>query len=252
MKTLVPDYYRDFHCIAEKCRHSCCIGWEIDVDEDSLPRFLSDPLIAPHIDLTDTPHIRLGEGERCPFLKQDGLCEMFDRCGEDSLCQICRDHPRFRNYWTGIEEIGLGMVCEEAARIMLSRETPMKLILLEDDGEDEPLPEDEKWLWERREELWHDIDETGPRARLYEYLIYRHLPNALYDGMVDERIRLIDDSYRELTDAWEKTDGSVDALAEIVRVWSYDVEYDDEVIEKRLHEYLEEKMKNIRKGETHG
>ena len=31
-----PDFYDDFHCLAAACRHSCCVGWEIDVDEDSL------------------------------------------------------------------------------------------------------------------------------------------------------------------------------------------------------------------------
>ena len=34
MRIIAPDYYREFHCIADKCRHSCCIGWEIDIDAD--------------------------------------------------------------------------------------------------------------------------------------------------------------------------------------------------------------------------
>ena len=29
-----PDYYDRFHCIAGACSDSCCIGWEIDVDEE--------------------------------------------------------------------------------------------------------------------------------------------------------------------------------------------------------------------------
>ena len=29
-----PDFYGKFKCTAEKCRHSCCIGWEIDIDDD--------------------------------------------------------------------------------------------------------------------------------------------------------------------------------------------------------------------------
>ena len=36
MIMLVPNYYKDFLCIADKCRHSCCIGWEIDIDEETL------------------------------------------------------------------------------------------------------------------------------------------------------------------------------------------------------------------------
>ena len=35
MLHIVPDYYKDFKCIADKCRHNCCIGWEIDIDLDT-------------------------------------------------------------------------------------------------------------------------------------------------------------------------------------------------------------------------
>lgn len=41
MKTVVPSYYKDFRCIAGDCRHTCCVGWEIGVDEDSAARFPS-------------------------------------------------------------------------------------------------------------------------------------------------------------------------------------------------------------------
>ena len=39
MKTVVPSYYKDFRCIAGDCRHTCCVGWEVDVDENSAVRF---------------------------------------------------------------------------------------------------------------------------------------------------------------------------------------------------------------------
>ena len=35
MKLIAPDYYNKFSCIADKCRHSCCVGWEIDIDENT-------------------------------------------------------------------------------------------------------------------------------------------------------------------------------------------------------------------------
>ena len=31
----VPDYFKEFSCIAGACKDSCCLGWEIDIDEDS-------------------------------------------------------------------------------------------------------------------------------------------------------------------------------------------------------------------------
>lgn len=234
VKTVVPDYYASFRCIAGACRHTCCAGWEIEIDPDSLARWRGDADIAPHIEYGETPHIRLADGERCPFLDSDGLCRLILRSGEDVLCNICRDHPRFRSFWSDRVEIGLGLVCEEAARLILSRETPAREVVLDDDGAEEELPEDEAWLMELRASLTERITETGPRARLLEYLIRRHLPDALYDGRLEARLAFIDSAFREVTAAWEDTDGSIEALAECARRWSYDVEYDADELEKRL------------------
>ena len=204
------------------------------MDEESRERFLAVPEIAEKLETVETAKIKLLPGERCPFLNSRGLCDMIIRYGEDMLCGICRDHPRFRNYWTDRTELGLGLVCEEAARLILSREKPMTLISLEDDGREEPLPEDELWLTEYRDRLLSEISEEGCRARLLEYLIYRHIPDALYDGRVEERTAFVRSAYEEITDAWERTDRSLEALVECCRVFSYDVEYDDEVLEERI------------------
>ena len=44
MKLIAPDYYPRFRCIADRCRHSCCVGWEIDVDEESLEKYAALPV----------------------------------------------------------------------------------------------------------------------------------------------------------------------------------------------------------------
>ena len=142
MQIIVPNYYKEFRCIADKCQHSCCIGWEIDIDEDSLARF--DALSGPYGDILrtridrsgETPHYRLSAGERCPFLQPNGLCEMILKLGEDALCQICADHPRFRNHFSHRVELGIGLCCEAAAALILKREAPMTLEVWEDDGID--------------------------------------------------------------------------------------------------------------------
>lgn len=43
MKLIAPDYYPQFRCIADKCRHSCCIGWEIDIDTDTREKYRRVP-----------------------------------------------------------------------------------------------------------------------------------------------------------------------------------------------------------------
>lgn len=39
----VPDYFSEFSCIAGECKDSCCLGWEIDIDEDSYEYYQTLP-----------------------------------------------------------------------------------------------------------------------------------------------------------------------------------------------------------------
>lgn len=141
MKLVAPDYYPSFRCKAGACRHTCCVGWEIDIDQASLARYRRVPgamgqRLRRDIDW-ENACFRLDEGERCPFLNASGLCDLILSLGEGSLCQICADHPRFRNFLAGRTEIGLGLCCEAAAELVLSRQEPMRLVALEDGEEDE-------------------------------------------------------------------------------------------------------------------
>ena len=36
---IVPVYYEKFHCLADHCRRSCCIGWELDLDDETWERY---------------------------------------------------------------------------------------------------------------------------------------------------------------------------------------------------------------------
>jgi lysine-N-methylase len=126
MKLYAPSYYKDFECIADRCTHSCCIGWEIDIDEETLEKYKKlkngyGPVIMNSISFEGTPHFKLCENDRCPHLDKKGLCKIILNYGKDHLCQICSEHPRFYNY-TSVAEVGIGMSCEESARIILTWE----------------------------------------------------------------------------------------------------------------------------------
>ena len=69
----------------------------------------------------EPPHFRLDAAGRCAMLREDNLCELQRTLGESALCNICRDHPRYRVFLPGRTEIGLGLCCEEAARLLLSQ-----------------------------------------------------------------------------------------------------------------------------------
>ena len=235
MNVYVPDYYLQFHCIANQCKHTCCEGWEIDIDEESLIRYQAmrgefGERMRACIDEEEAPHFLLDEHERCPLLNDQNLCELILNCGEESLCQICKDHPRFRNYWSDRTEIGLGMACEEAARIILTSDHPMGLIRLEGD-DPAALDETEQWLMDYRQQMLDNVAEQGPAARLREYLIYRHIADALYDGRVEERTAFVNSAFGMITRGWE---GSLADLIERCRVFSNEIEYDDEKLETEI------------------
>ncbi len=134
MLTITPNYYNDFKCIANKCKHSCCIGWEIDIDASTLEKYNNlkvgfADVLKSNIEFNEIPHFRLDQNEHCPFLSKNGLCDIITNLGEDMLCQICSDHPRFRNFYEEYQEIGLGLCCEAAAEIILTNKEKAKLNL---------------------------------------------------------------------------------------------------------------------------
>ena len=130
MMLVYPSYYPDFRCIADRCRHSCCVGWEIDVDPatlalyDSLEGELGDRL---RRSIADGHFVQDASG-RCPFLNDSGLCDLITACGEGALCDICYEHPRFRHWYSDREEVGLGLCCEAAVDLLLQQTEPIALV----------------------------------------------------------------------------------------------------------------------------
>lgn len=119
-------------------------------------------------------------------------------------------------------------MCEEAARLILTWEKPMELILLSGDGKGR-LPEDEMELLCVREKLFSQVPSVagrGPEARLLEYLIFRHIADALYDGRLRERVEYVKATWQRLLEKWQG--GSLEELIEICRVYSDTEEYCDD------------------------
>ena len=118
---------------------------------------------------------------RCRFLNEKNLCTAYLRVGEQAMAEICREHPRFHNWYADVLETGLGLCCEETARLILTTPGPFTLT---------GLPADE---WEALLTLGESTpsaflspsaspEEEAELARIGVYLIYRYfLPLAL-DG----------------------------------------------------------------------
>lgn len=136
MKEYVLSYYQNFKCIANECKHTCCTGWDMYIDRDTLSDYKNltadySKTLKSGIDFKKSK-FKTNKG-RCAFLNSDGLCDIILNLGEQKLCQICRDHPRFKVYYDNVVETGLGFCCEKATEIILSYQDKITPVLISDD-----------------------------------------------------------------------------------------------------------------------
>ena len=157
MEIYAPDYYLKFKCIADKCRHSCCIGWDVYVDYETLQKYaregseLGSRIRNALTELEDGIGFKMCQDGRCPFLDDSGLCDIITQKGDDLLCEICREHPRFYNFFSDRIETGIGLSCEEASRIITGAEAPAGLVGVSTvDDEEYELQDIEKYVLENR------------------------------------------------------------------------------------------------------
>ena len=145
-----PSYYSQFHCIGGSCPDSCCIGWEVDIDEETYNYYksLKGPFgdrLRAHIreDGTDR-YFPLCEGGRCPFLNRENLCDIITQLGEESLAQVCMEYPRYFLEKGDYEQIDLSLSCMELGRIFFEDPDPIEYIreeMPDADADANPIPD---------------------------------------------------------------------------------------------------------------
>ncbi len=134
------DDFDEFKCIADKCPESCCLGWQIVIDFDSLEKYekMPGPMGQRLKDSIDWKEESFKQTDRrCTMLNDDNLCDLQLSCGESALCYTCRTYPRHVEEYDGIREYSLSLSCPEVARIMIDRQKPLGFIETEDDVEDD-------------------------------------------------------------------------------------------------------------------
>lgn len=142
-----PNYYHQFRCLAGSCPRSCCIGWEVEIDEDTaaayaaVPGSLGDELRRSLQWDSDGALCFPLNGARCPFLDDENLCRIHRTLGTEYTSLTCREHPRFTEDFGTVQETSLSASCPEAARLLLVGDTPLSFLSEEtadsgDDGED--------------------------------------------------------------------------------------------------------------------
>lgn len=141
MRVKVPDYYKEFKCIAGDCKDSCCAGWEVDVDERAQEYYvtvsgafgkrLKDSTIIDE----DGIRFTLTPNKRCCFLNDCNLCDLYTALGEEHLCDTCAEFPRFYECFGDLKEKGISLSCPTAADLILRYTEPLTWEEQEEDDE---------------------------------------------------------------------------------------------------------------------
>ncbi len=149
----VPEYYDEFSCIASRCKDSCCAGWEIDIDDESYEYYRSvegsfgDRLRESMFVAEDGGYrFKLKGPKRCAMLNDNNLCDLYTALGEEALCEVCTEYPRFSLVYGQVEQKALSLSCEEVGRILFGRTEPEQLIDIELLGDCEDDEEDPQYV----------------------------------------------------------------------------------------------------------
>lgn len=149
----VPEYYDEFSCIASRCKDSCCAGWEIDIDDESYEYYRSvegtfgDRLRESMFVAEDGGYrFKLKGSKRCAMLNDNNLCDLYTALGEEALCEVCTEYPRFSLVYGQVEQKALSLSCEEVGRILFGRTEPEQLIDIELPGDCEDDEEDPQYV----------------------------------------------------------------------------------------------------------
>lgn len=148
MKLFYPEIFEKFQCTGSKCKDNCCkTDWDIEIDDDtySFYKNLDGGIGKKLVDCVsdeDGCHYLARKDGRCPLLNDKGLCSLQFEYGEDKISDICREHPRFYEWFGNYKEAGVGLACEEAVRLLLSDDRPIKFFTKDIDEEPDDLEYD--------------------------------------------------------------------------------------------------------------
>lgn len=142
MRVRRPSYMKDFKCIGSACTDTCCAGWEIVIDDTTYEAYkqvegsFGERLRQQIGEEQGEAYFKLQKGRRCSFLNQENLCDIFIEIGENMLCDICREHPRYYEWFGDYTEMGIGLCCEAAEQLIFSSEEKATFELITEDQEE--------------------------------------------------------------------------------------------------------------------
>ncbi len=177
--------YNDFKCTANKCKFTCCEGWDINIDKDTYEKwekvekdstYLLNGVKSKECNGKEEYFIKKETFEKCPFLDEEGLCNIVKSHGEGYLSKTCHSFPRMNNDFRYKRELSLSCSCPEVVQILDKIEGK---IFMEPEGRN------------NKEELLEiKIENINQGEELLELKIRESLINIVYEDKfsLDERL----------------------------------------------------------------
>lgn len=247
MKITRPDFYNDFKCTASNCSDSCCIGWDIYIDEfteeiySNIEGEFGEKLRNNISCDSDGDAFFKMKNKRCPFLNRENLCDVFITLGENYLCDICTEHPRFYNTHGEICEEGLGLACEEVCRLVLNHVEPIGFIY--DENDEESFDDDDiSGLIEQREKL---IKIAQNRKLSISERMNLLMKTGEYPDVPNVKLIEIYKSLESMEDKYgEILSGASDKQIDKISVEEYETDF-EHILVYMLYRYFTEREKAI-------
>lgn len=137
--------YDSFKCIADKCKFTCCSGWDINIDSNTYEKWNKEKNkckdILNKLKFIDNDYIIINKktNDTCPFLDNRGLCNIVKSNGDEYLSLTCQRFPRIENTFEGIKELTLSCSCPEVVDIIGKIEEEIILVNCNNDDTDIPI-----------------------------------------------------------------------------------------------------------------
>ena len=137
MNQLSPESFEKFKCIGSSCPQSCCVGWNIRIDENTYDKYKNSEdkkiksITNKYVKRLENTNDFFAEislkDNSCPFLGADKLCGVQKKYGHNYLSSTCSSYPRKSINFGSKKLKTLDLGCPEAARLVLFDKNPLNL-----------------------------------------------------------------------------------------------------------------------------
>ena len=132
METRVINFYDKFICLASDCPNTCCRGWRITIDDDTVNRYNQEKGIEgirlkAMMSFGEDKEVRRIVG-RCTNETKEGLCRLQLKGRVDLMPEVCRVYPRRSVAIGDEEEVTFELSCPLTAKLFLENVNSINLV----------------------------------------------------------------------------------------------------------------------------